>query len=193
MSAAETIALRSQSALGLPEARMAPATFCASSVLNRTENISPKALFFGRRGLPIFLVIKQTFRLQQVLDEILVYVYIKSSLEKISRLPPFPEECPHVSGKVSDQRHPAVTGAGNERLAMKIDSFQAPKPDRQNRSLQIEAVGDFARGEIKPRIRLHGNWLERAGFKPGHRVEVRLDRPGTMTLSFLELAKEVSL
>ena len=59
--------------------------------------------------------------------------------------------------------------------------------DRVNRrTLKIEATGDFARHKVKLRIRLVGNWLERAGFKPGHRVEVRLDEPGKLTLSFSE-------
>jgi hypothetical protein len=53
------------------------------------------------------------------------------------------------------------------------------------RSLAVEATGDPWRGKITPRIRIAGQWLERAGFKPGHRVEVRLEQPGTMTLLFL--------
>lgn len=54
------------------------------------------------------------------------------------------------------------------------------------RSLQIERTGDFWRRDIKPKIRLAGKWLERAGFKPGHRVEVQISQPGTLTLRFLE-------
>ena len=54
------------------------------------------------------------------------------------------------------------------------------------RSIKIEAIGDFRVGKIKPRIRLLGHWLERAGFKPGHRVAVRWDQPGTLTLCFVE-------
>lgn len=57
----------------------------------------------------------------------------------------------------------------------------------KSRSLKIEETGDFWRRQVKPRIRLTGQWLERAGFKPGHRVEVRLDGPGLMTLRFLEV------
>lgn len=56
------------------------------------------------------------------------------------------------------------------------------------RSLAVEAIGDGWRGKIAPRIRIAGQWLERAGFKPGHRVQVRLEQPGTMTLTFLEQA-----
>ena len=54
------------------------------------------------------------------------------------------------------------------------------------RSLKIEATGDFWRGRIKPRIRIAGQWLARAGFKPGHRVEVKSTEPGTLFLHFIE-------
>jgi hypothetical protein len=58
----------------------------------------------------------------------------------------------------------------------------------KTRSLKIEAVGDFAYRKIKPRIRLSGQWLEKAGFKPGHRAEIHVPRPGEMTLQFKEHA-----
>ena len=54
------------------------------------------------------------------------------------------------------------------------------------RTLKIEAAGDFWRGQVSPKIRLTGQWLERAGFKPGHRVEVQISQPGLMTLRFQE-------
>ena len=54
------------------------------------------------------------------------------------------------------------------------------------RNLRIERTGDAYYGKITPKIRLTGQWLERAGFKPGHRVEVRLEQPGTLTLRFLD-------
>lgn len=54
------------------------------------------------------------------------------------------------------------------------------------RSLAIETIGDSWRGKIAPRIRIAGQWLERAGFLPGHRVEVQLEQPGMMTLRFLD-------
>jgi len=56
------------------------------------------------------------------------------------------------------------------------------------RSLKIEAIGDFAYRKIKPRIRLSGHWLERAGFKPGHRAVIHVPRPGELTLQFKEQA-----
>ena len=54
------------------------------------------------------------------------------------------------------------------------------------RSLKIEAIGDFVYRRIKPRIRLSGQWLERAGFKPGHRVEISSPNPGELSLQFKE-------
>jgi hypothetical protein len=52
------------------------------------------------------------------------------------------------------------------------------------RRLKIEAIGDFAGSKIKPRIRLSGLWLERAGFKPGHWVEISSSKPGELSLQF---------
>ncbi len=57
------------------------------------------------------------------------------------------------------------------------------------RSIKIEATGDFFSRKIKPRIRLSGRWLERAGFKPGLRVEVQFSEPGTMTLRLQDRAE----
>jgi len=54
------------------------------------------------------------------------------------------------------------------------------------RSLKIEAVGDFAYHKIKPKIRLSGRWLEQAGFKPGHRVQINSQKTGELTLQFRE-------
>ena len=62
----------------------------------------------------------------------------------------------------------------------------------KTRSLKIEAVGDFACYKIKPRIRLAGYWLEHAGFKPGHRVEIHSSKTGELTLQFKDQAAGVS-
>ena len=55
----------------------------------------------------------------------------------------------------------------------------------KTRNLKIEEAGDFWRGRVVPKIRLTGKWLERAGFKPGNRVEVQMSGQGTLTLRFL--------
>ena len=60
------------------------------------------------------------------------------------------------------------------------------------RTLKIEATGDFWRGKVTPKIRLTGQWLEQAGFKPGHRVEVRLEERGKLTLCFSEQPGEAT-
>ena len=50
------------------------------------------------------------------------------------------------------------------------------------RTLQIEAHGDPWKGPVKPKIRLLGRWLERAGFPPGQRVQVACVAPGVLEL-----------
>ena len=85
----------------------------------------------------------------------------------------------------ASRRYPAANRASHARLPMKTDS-------RQVRSLKIECTGDFSLNKIKPQIRLTGQWLERAGFTPGNRVEVRCDEPGILTLRHLVQAKATS-
>jgi len=51
-----------------------------------------------------------------------------------------------------------------------------------SRSLKIEPMGDFFKKKVKPIIRIKGNWLERAGFAPGHRVQVNCLAPGVMEI-----------
>ncbi len=50
------------------------------------------------------------------------------------------------------------------------------------RTLKIEEDGDRFRGRIKPKIRLMGLWLERAGFRAGTRVRVTCVAPGIIEL-----------
>jgi hypothetical protein len=75
---------------------------------------------------------------------------------------------------------------------MNADTPQGGYSDRKNRSLRVEAVGDFFRGEIIPRIRISGRWLQRAGFKPGHRVQLVIEGPGAISLRFVAELKEVA-
>lgn len=62
---------------------------------------------------------------------------------------------------------------------MQASEFVATPPVR---TLKIEAGGDVWKGTIKPKIRLTGRWLERAGFKPDTRVHVRCVAPGVIEL-----------
>lgn len=53
----------------------------------------------------------------------------------------------------------------------------------KRRSLKIESSGDIGYREVvKPKIRLVGNWLKRAGFHPGDRVQVIELAPGIIEL-----------
>lgn len=54
------------------------------------------------------------------------------------------------------------------------------------RMLKIEADGDSWKGPVKPKIRLIGRWLERAGFRPGHRVHVTCIAAGVIELRSLD-------
>jgi hypothetical protein len=56
------------------------------------------------------------------------------------------------------------------------------------RQLKIEAHGDTWKGLLKPKIRLIGRWLERAGFKPGTHVKVICVAPGVLELRSKEMA-----
>jgi hypothetical protein len=60
----------------------------------------------------------------------------------------------------------------------------APSPASEPgcRTLKIEEDGDFWRSRAKPKIRLVGRWLERAGFSPGGRVSVTCVAPGVIEL-----------
>ena len=62
------------------------------------------------------------------------------------------------------------------------ESLQRIEPDTPRRMLKIEASGDFWKGLIKPKIRITGRWLERAGFRPGNRVHVTCVAPGVIEL-----------
>jgi hypothetical protein len=54
------------------------------------------------------------------------------------------------------------------------------------RKLKIESTGDFFKGHVKPKIRISGIWLERAGFKPGGRVNLKCVAPGIIEMHAAE-------
>ncbi len=80
----------------------------------------------------------------------------------------------------------SVTSAPEEATTGSRLTRPNPPISSRRRTLKIETVGDFARGKILPRIRLTGQWLEQAGFKPGHRVEINHSKAGEMVLQFQE-------
>ena len=67
-------------------------------------------------------------------------------------------------------------------VMLETNSLNPTKPEAPARQLKIEAAGDFWRGLIIPKIRLAGQWLERAGFSPGSHVHVTCLAPGVIEL-----------
>ena len=65
---------------------------------------------------------------------------------------------------------------------LETKSMEPPVPDPTVRKLKIEADGDPWKGLTKPKIRLTGRWLERAGFSAGNRVHVTCLAPGVIEL-----------
>lgn len=127
------------------------------------------------------------FRLRKCLTRFWTFVY-KCPVSNFETLLS-PKEMAGTAAGESEltSSQPVCAGASQRESEMNTDMFQAGNSGR--RFLKIETTGDFYYGKIKPRIRLTGKWLERAGFKPGHRVEVRFDQPGSLTLRFVEQAK----
>ena len=64
------------------------------------------------------------------------------------------------------------------------------EPSPPVRTLKIEADGDGWKGNIKPKIRLMGRWLERGGFTPGNRVQVTCIALGVIELRFRDMSIE---
>jgi hypothetical protein len=76
-----------------------------------------------------------------------------------------------------------------------MDSHESPKESNTGqpvRTLKIEADGDYFNGRIKPKIRLMGQWLERAGFRPGNHVHVTCVTPGMIELRSADALMEES-
>jgi len=71
---------------------------------------------------------------------------------------------------------------GERSRVQEIESLKPIDPNPPVRTVKIEADGDFWKGLIKPKIRLMGRWLERAGFKPGHRVHITCVALGVIEL-----------
>src|SRR5215203_709584 len=81
------------------------------------------------------------------------------------------------------QMHWSQRGYFVERSVVQTnDPIDGSGPRPPVRRLKIEADGDTWKNLIKPKIRLTGRWLERAGFKPGNHVQVTCVSPGVIEL-----------
>jgi hypothetical protein len=92
---------------------------------------------------------------------------------------------PVLYGRPANQSQAALSVAATSPLSATHNAEQAQLPklpaNKIARSLQIEEIGDRWKG-FKPRIRIMGQWLERAGFKPGGRVSVVCREMGMIEL-----------
>lgn len=151
-----------------------------------------KCVFLRQPRASHFPTHKKRVVVNRKLLTIIYFAFTKSLVSKFETQ--FCQKSARTSlARLANQGHPARTGAGRERLAMEANTFQPLSSGRQSRSLKVEAIGDAWRGKIIPRIRIAGQWLERAGFKPDSRVQVLIQEPGTITLRFVEEAKGVTL
>lgn len=88
-----------------------------------------------------------------------------------------------LTGKsVADALVRPYGGLTKRSVMFEDKSIQRTEPDPPVRTLKIEADGDFWKGLTKPKIRLMGRWLERAGFSPGSHVHVTCVAPGIIEL-----------
>ena len=87
------------------------------------------------------------------------------------------EALPKPYGSLTNMADPGPRG-----VMLETNGLHQTKPEAPARQLKIEAAGDFWRGLIIPKIRLAGQWLERAGFSPGSHVHVTCLAPGVIEL-----------
>ncbi len=66
--------------------------------------------------------------------------------------------------------------------ASDMQESTSPNPGPKIRRLKIEEDGDPWKGKVRPKIRLMGCWLERAGFKHGNHVSVKCVASGVIEL-----------
>src|SRR5271165_93830 len=94
---------------------------------------------------------------------------------------------------LSNSRGGKIRGTGGfmqpsqKSVILESESPKPPTSDPAIRKLKIEADGDPWKGLIKPKIRLTGRWLERAGFISGSHVHVTCVAPGVIELRCRDL------
>ena len=56
---------------------------------------------------------------------------------------------------------------------------------KTTRTIKVEKTGDFFYSQVKPAIRLKGNWLERAGFPPNSHARIEILATGIIQITNL--------
>ncbi len=102
-----------------------------------------------------------------------------------------PQLITEIAGEPGERALATIQIPDCKRKVM-IESHLSPQtePPAPVRRLKIEVEGDFWKGGTKPKIRLVGRWLERAGFRPGHRVHVLCVAPGRIELRFADASND---
>jgi hypothetical protein len=90
---------------------------------------------------------------------------------------PFEEKLPEPKTEAEESEPVAL-----EECSALPSPHVCETPTIPSRVLKIEEDGDFWRGNVKPKIRIKGRWLERAGFKAGAHVSVTCVAAGVIEL-----------
>jgi hypothetical protein len=65
-----------------------------------------------------------------------------------------------------------------------------PTTGKVFRRLKIEEHGEGGQRLYKPKIRLIGRWLQKAGFPPGGHVDIVCVAPGVLELRSTDVARQ---
>lgn len=68
--------------------------------------------------------------------------------------------------------------------------FMQTNNETKVRKLKIEEHGDGWKSGLKPKIRLMGCWLQKAGFKPGSHVHIVCVSPGILEVRSSDLENQ---
>jgi hypothetical protein len=100
-----------------------------------------------------------------------------------------------LGGTVSPVDRAAASKRGSSRNFLPHPAKSSTPVPRQDetlprgriRKLKIEGEGDSWKSAVRPKIRLLGRWLEKAGFRPGSHVHILCLAPGVIELRSSDL------
>jgi hypothetical protein len=87
------------------------------------------------------------------------------------------------------QTEPVQVSLNTSAVSLLIQGRNDP---HNPRIIKVEESGDLFYSGIKPKIRLCGLWLQRAGFVPGNFVSITNPLPGILTLQALKHANLIN-
>jgi hypothetical protein len=160
------------------------------SLLRRQANGKHNGGTFGRKPRPSHFSFHNIsdFCIRKVLTKAWGFVY--KSKASSNEANPFQQSARTSLERLMTRDTRLSPGRAVKRLAMQTQSYQAGISAQKTRSLKIEVSGDFFKRSVTPKIRLAGKWLENAGFKPGHRVQVIIGAPGVLSIHVVQQGSE---